>query len=127
MIRKALTYLTILAVTALPVQLISARVDVVGMEMNMSQSVQLENDCMSAISDECDQSKHNKMDKACCDDQSHTCDSCDNCPQAVTAMFSSSDAHIKTTSLKTQKHFISYSFLSGVSQENLLRPPRTLI
>lgn len=127
MIRKALTYLIVLAVTALPVQLISARVDVVGMQMSMSQGTQLDNDCMSAISDECDQSEHNNVDKSCCDDQSHTCNSCDNCPQAVTAMFSSSDAPIKTTSLETQKHFISYSFLSGISQKNLLRPPRTLI
>ena len=127
MIKKALTYLTILAITALPVELISASAEVVSMQMSMSQPVQIESQCMSGMAEQNVHSEQNSIDKSCCDDQSHSCESCDNCPQAVTAMFSSFDAFIKTASLKTQKYFTGYLSLNGVSQKNLLRPPRTLI
>ncbi len=130
MIKKALTYLTILAITALPVQLISASVDVLGMQLSMSQPAQLQNQCMSESNSQHIHSDQSKMDKSSCDDQSYSCDSCDscdNCPQAVTAMFSSFDTFVKPSSFKTQKDFISYLSLNGISQKNLLRPPRTSI
>lgn len=122
MIKKALTYLTILAITALPVQLISADVENVSMLMSMSQQTQMNNDCMHGQSTE-----QASIEKSCCNDQSHECHSCNNCPQATSAMFSPSFPVVKTALLQTQKSFSSYLFLNGVSQKNLLRPPRTLI
>ena len=129
MINKALTYLTILAITALPVQLISASVEVVGMQMSMSQQTQSKNECLHEMTDQHVnlESEQNLIDKSCCDDQSHDCQSCNNCPQAASAMFLPSHPFVKTTSLKIQKYFTSYLFLNGVPQKNLLRPPRTLI
>jgi len=127
MLKKALTYLTILAITALPVQLISASVEVVTMQMSMSQQVQAENECMSDMAEQHSASEQNSIDRSCCEDQSHNCQSCDNCPQAVTAMFLPFDTFIKTSSLKTDKYITSYLSLNGISQKNLLRPPRALI
>lgn len=129
MIRKALTYLTILAITALPVQLISASAEVVGMQMSMSQQMQASNECLHEMNDQLSeiQASTTSIENSCCNDQSHDCQSCNNCPQAASAMISSSQAKIKTSLLKISKISISHSDLNGVSQKNLLRPPRILI
>lgn len=129
MVKKALTYLTILAISALPVQLISAGVEVVGMQMSMSQPVQAKNECSSDMDMQHTNldSQQDSIDKSCCDDQSHDCQSCNNCPQAVSAMFLPLDTFVKISSLEIQKYSTSYLFLNGVPQKNLLRPPRTLI
>jgi hypothetical protein len=123
--KKVLTYLTILAITALPVQLISANAESLNMQMSMLQSMstqtQATNECMH------EKTEQKSIDKSCCDDQSHECQSCNNCPQAASAMFLPFYPVVKTASLNTEKYFTSYSFLNGIPQNNLLRPPRTLI
>jgi len=129
MMKKALTYLTILAITVLPVQLINASVEVVGMQMSMSHQAQPDNQCMLDVSELAQLAQHvdaekNAIDKSCCDDQSHNCQSCDNCPQAITAMFLPVDSVKKSSALKSDKVFTSYLSLNGISQKNLLRPPR---
>jgi len=129
MIRKALTYLTILAITALPVQLISASAEIVGMQMSMSQPVLENSECSSDMGMQHTNldSQQDSMDKSCCDDQSHNCQSCNNCPQAVSVIFLPLDTFVKISSLEIQKYSTSYLFLNGVPQKNLLRPPRILI
>jgi len=128
MIKKALTYLTILAITALPVQLISASVEVVSMQMSMSQQMLSNNECSDMGMQHTNlDSQQDSIDKSCCDDQSHDCQSCNNCPQAVSAMFLPLDVFVKISSLEIQKYSTSYLFLNGAPQKNLLRPPRILI
>jgi len=126
---KLLTYLTILAITVLPVQLISASAETLSMQMIMSQPAVAKNECLpeKMLHHTSLDSEKNAMGESCCDDNSHECQSCDNCPQAVSAMFSSFDAFVKVSVLKAEKYFTSYLSLNGVSQENLLRPPRTFI
>ena len=51
MIKKTLTYLTILAITALPVQSISANVESVGMLMSMAQQVQANNEFLHEMTE----------------------------------------------------------------------------
>lgn len=125
MIKKTLTYLTILAITALPVQLISASVENLNMQMSMHkimiQQTQANNECMHEMTEQ------NSINKSCCDDQSQECQSCNNCPQAVSAMLLPSHPLSKTSLLKTQKHVSSYLFLDSAPQKSLLRPPRTFI
>lgn len=125
MIKKVLTYFTILAMTALPVQLISANVESLNMQLNMqksmSQQTQANNECMHEMAEQ------NSINKSCCDDQSHECQNCNNCPQAASAMFLFPQSFDKTSILKSQKYFTNYLFLNSVPQKNLLRPPRTLI
>lgn len=128
--KKALTYLTILAITALPVQLINAGVEVMGMQMSMShQMAQTDNQCMLDMAQQHADSKAHSgdVDKSCCDDDSHNCQSCDNCPDVITAMFLTSDHFAKSVVLKSHKVSASYLSLNGVSQDNPQRPPRTLI
>lgn len=128
--KKALTYLTILAISALPVQLINASVEIIGMQMNMSQQMaQFDNQCMSDMEQQHTDSKVNSgdIDKSCCDDEAHNCQSCDNCPDVITAMFLTTEHLAKSIILKSQKISTSYLSLNSVSQENLLRPPKTLI
>ena len=133
MIKKTLTYLTILAITALPVQLISASVKNLNMQMSMhkimSQQTQATSECMHEKTEQLVKLEVEQIsiNKSCCDDQSHECQSCNNCPQAASAMFLPSYPNIKTSLLKTKKLLTSYLFLNGVPQKNLLRPPRTLI
>ena len=127
MIRKALTYLTILALTVLPVQLISASVENFNMQMNMSQQAQSNSDCMHEMTDQHVSAEQNSINKTCCDDQSHECQSCGNCPQAVTTMILPLHMKVKTSLLKSSKLSIRHLALYGVSQKNLLRPPRNFI
>lgn len=127
MIKKALTYFTILAITALPVQLVSASTENVSMQMSMSQQAQAENPCLQDMTVQHMGSEQNSINKSCCDDSSHECQSCNNCPQAVSLMLLPLDAFIKTSSLEIKKYSTSYLFLNGVPQKNLLRPPRTTL
>ena len=71
--------------------------------------------------------EHTAVTKSCCDDQSHECQNCNNCPQATSAMFLPSYLAVKTSLLKTQKYISSHLALNSAPQKNLLRPPRTLI
>ena len=129
MIKKALTYLTILAITALPVQLISASVEVVSMQMSMSQQMQANNECLHKMNTQFTeiQASATSVENSCCNDQSYDCQSCNNCPQAASAMFLPLDLFSKISSLAIQQYSTSYLFINGVPQKNLLRPPRNII
>ena len=129
MIRKALTYLTILSLTVLPVQLISAGVENLNMKMNMSQQAQSNSDCMHEMTEQraSTQSEQNTIDKSCCNEQSHDCQRCDNCPQVVSTMISPSYMKVKPSLLKISNFITAHSVLNGISQKNLLRPPRNFI
>ena len=119
MIRKALTYLTILALTALPVQLISASAETVSMQMSMSQT--------SGTNSECEHEMTTQVANSCCDDQSSGCQGCNDVPSATSVMVSPSHAPVKASLLRTAKISIHHLILNGVPQKNLLRPPKTLI
>jgi len=123
---KLLTYLTILAITVLPVQLISASAETLSMQMIMSQPAVAKNECLpeKMLHHTSRDSEKNAMGESCCDDNSHGCQSCDNCPQAVSAMFLPFDTFVKTASLKLDKNSKSHLSLSGIAQKNLLRPPQ---
>lgn len=125
MIRKALTYLTILAITALPVQLISASAEVVIMQMSMGQQMQTSNECLHEMDTEAE-AVTTAIEKSCCD-ESHDCQNCNNCPQAVSVLFLPAHAQVKMSLLKATKFSIGHSVLNGIPQNNLLRPPRNLI
>jgi len=126
MMKSVLTYLTILAITVLPVELISASAETLSMQMIMSQPAVAKNECLpeKMLHHTSNDSEKNAMGKSCCDDNSHECQSCDNCPQAVSAMFLPFNTFVKTASLKSDKNFKSHLSLSGISQKNLLRPPQ---
>ena len=119
MIRQVLTYFTILALTALPVQLISASAENVSMQMSMSQTLVTSNKCEHEMTTE--------VANSCCDDQSSGCQGCNDIPSATSVMVSASQAPVKIALLKTAKMSIHHLILDGVPQKNLLRPPRTLI
>lgn len=123
MFRKILTHLIILALTALPVQVITAGVKYSNMKMSMEKTNSAQKECMhdSMVDNE------TLSEMPCCDDSSHQCENCGNCPQISSATFLPGMNLSKTYSLETHKFFISYSFLNGVPQKNLLRPPRTSI
>jgi len=125
MLRRILAHLIILSLTVLPVQVISAAVEFSSMQMRMTNVVQSDHKS-SHSSAVCNEEK-SKM--SCCDDVSHQCDSCgDECPQAASVMtILLSQVSDKSYSLKSQKFFTRHVLLNGVPQNNLLRPPRTLI
>lgn len=119
MTKKILTYFTILALTALPVQLISASAETVSMQMSMSQALVTDSECEHEMTTE--------VVSSCCDEQSSGCQGCNDVPSATSVMVSPSQAPAKTSLLKTTKISIHHLVLDGISQKNLLRPPRTLI
>lgn len=130
MIKKALTYLTILAITALPVQLISASAETVGMQMSMSQQLLANNECLHEMADKNLnlETEQNSISNACCDDQSSSsCQGCNDIPQATTAMTSPVITLLKASLLTSTKLFANNSLLHGIPQKNLLKPPRTTI
>lgn len=125
MFRKILTHLIIFTLTVLPVQVISADVENSNMKMTMQKNVQTEHECMHGSTKDSQQSTGVA---ACCDDSSHQCDNCPNCTQAVSASFLMISNYSKNTlPLITPKYFISHLLLNGVTQQNLLRPPRSFI
>ena len=120
MIRKALTYLTIFALTALPVQLISASVESLSMQMSMSQT--------DVTASECEHERTTtQAANTCCDEQSNGCQGCNDIPSATSAMVLPYQASTKTALSRTAKTSTHHLLLDGVDQKNLLRPPRTLI
>ena len=125
MIKKALTYLTILAISALPMQLISASVETVSMQLSMGQQMQTKSgaECLHEMNSE----SETVIKKSCCDQQSQKCQNCNNCPQAVSVMLSSTLVVEKSFLVNSPKITISHLVLNGFSQKNLLRPPRNLI
>lgn len=125
MFRKTLTHLIIFALTVLPVQVISADVENSNMKMIMQKTVQTEHECMHGSAKDSQQSTGVA---ACCDDNSHQCDNCPNCTQAVSASFLMiSNYHRNTLPLISPKYLISHLLLHGVTQQNPLRPPRSFI
>ena len=124
MIKKALTYLTILAISALPVQLISANAEFVSMQMSMSQKMESPKECLHDMSTE----SNTVMEKSCCDDQQlNSCQGCNDVPQAAGAVVFSENTFLKVSIRSSTKLFASHSLLHGVPQKNLLRPPRNTI
>lgn len=123
MFKRILTHLIILTLTVLPVQVITAGVDYTNMKMSMEKTNSAQKECMhvSVVKNE----KLSEM--ACCDNSSHQCDSCGNCPQVSSATFLPGMSLSKTYTLETQTFSISHFSLNGVPQKNLLRPPRTSI
>ena len=119
MFRRILTHLIIFTLTVLPVQVISASAETVEMNMSMNQVM---NECMHE-----QVSEQQVVEKSCCEEPSHQCDSCSNCPQVSSAMMLPSIASVKTHLVKIQNQLSSYLFLDGVPQKNLLRPPIALI
>ena len=129
MIKRALTYLMILAITALPVQLISANAENVSMQMSMSQQLLSNNECLHEMTEMTISSntEKNSVSAACCDDSTSNCEGCNDVAHATTTMASSAIALIKTSLLRNTKLFANNSLSHGIPQKNLLRPPRTTI
>ena len=129
MIKKALTYFTILAITALPVQLVSASAENVSMQMSMAQQLSANNECMHEKIDKnlSLETEQNSISNVCCDDQSSSCQGCNDVTHATTAMTSPVIAMVKMTLLSSTELFANNSLLHGIPQKNLLRPPRTTI
>jgi len=123
MFRRILTHLIILTLTVLPVQVISADVENSNMKMNMSQ---FEIETMRNMTGD---SGSQEMTMPCCDEVAHQCDSCgDDCAKVASAMsILFSQSVDKIHSLNTPKFYVSHLLLNGIPQNNLLRPPRTLI
>ncbi len=118
--KKALTYLTIMAITLLPVQLISANVESAQMQMSMQQAEKAENGCMHAMDKQL-------VEKDCCAEQSldaHNCQNCSDCPQALSISILPSQNFEKNFFSQPPVFHSSHLTLSGISQNNLLRPPR---
>lgn len=126
---KLLTYLTILAITVLPVKLLSANVD--NISINLSQPMQVLSKCQHELQGSAESEQESKLvlkESTCCSEQSHDCQNCNNCPQAVSAAFLPAVNSGKPFFAKPHHNFIRDIFLLGrVVQENLLRPPRSSI
>jgi len=129
MIKKALTYFTILAITALPVQLVSASAENVSMQMSMAQQLPANNECMHERIDKnlSLETEQNSISNTCCDVQTSSCQGCNDVTHATTAMTSPVIAMVKTSLLSSTELFANNSLLHGIPQKNLLRPPRTTI
>lgn len=123
MYRKALTNLIILALTVLPVQVISAGIENSNMQMKMSlvKVNQTESDCMHK------QSVEQASEKSCCDEHANQCKSCNNCPQVASATVLTAPYQMMHLVFNKKVLFTSHLLLNGVPQNNLLRPPRTII
>ena len=129
MINKLLTYFTILAITVLPVQLISANAENMIMPLSMNQQTQMKKECVSMMPKQHVTQKEQlkSVNKSCCADNSNNCQNCNDYPQAASAVFLPLYRVEQISPLKTQLYLTRYLFLDGVPQQNLLRPPRTLI
>ena len=133
MMNKLLTYFTILAITVLPVQLISANAENMTMQLSMlksmNQQTQMKKECMSMMPKQhvTQKEQQKSVNKSYCDDYSNNCQNCNDYPQAASAVFLPSYLFEKISPLKTQLYSTRYLFLDGIPQQNLLRPPRTPI
>ena len=131
MIKKALTYFTILAITALPVQMVSASAENVSMQMSMAQAqhVMANNKCNHDMPGKNATLKveQNSLSNACCGEPSSGCQGCNDMPHATSAMASPVINLVKTTLLSSTNLFANNSLLHGIPQKNLLKPPRTTL
>lgn len=131
MFKKVLTYLTILAVTALPVQLISASVENLEMQMSMyksmSQPVEAPSECQHGMENQQLVIAEKQNGNACCENQSHDCLGCDSFSNTSAVMLLFPYATKKTASLRAVKVISSHLVLTGIPQKNLLRPPRIIV
>ena len=89
------------------------------MQMSMSETLVTANKCESKMTTE--------VANSCCDEQSSSCQGCNDVPSATSVMVSPSQAPAEIALLRIAKISIHHLVLDGVHQKNLLRPPRTLI
>lgn len=120
MLRKVLTHIIIMALTVLPVQVISAGIENSNMQMHMKMD-QVESDCMHKLSAD------PAAEKSCCNEHSNQCKSCNNCPQVTSAMVLSVEYQAALPSFKKQTIFSSHLLLNGIPQNNPIKPPRTTV
>ena len=126
MLKSVLTYFTILAVTILPVELISANAETLSMQMSMNQPVLSKTECLHNMNKEIVDIKTDAI-SSCCDEPSNDCQGCNDVPHASGAMVTSVHTLVSTSLLKSPKFSSSHLVLNGISQQNLLRPPRNII
>lgn len=124
--KSVLTYLTILAITVLPVELISASAKTLSMQMSMNQAVSAKTECLHGM-DEATVEMKNDAVSPCCDDPSNNCHGCNDVPQASSAMVTSVHRTVSTSLLASAKFSLRHLVLNGIPQQNLLRPPRSFI
>jgi len=129
MIKKIMTYLLMIALTVLPVQLISAGVESTSMHMNMehsaiSQTGLSAKECLHNQVVEQGISKKHATAKSCCDDQSQQCKSCNHCLHVTVTSILPSMLSENIFSSASETFLVSHLVLNGVSHNNLLRPPR---
>lgn len=130
MIKQVLTYFTILAITLVPVKLISANVEnlkmQMSMQMHMVQQTEVKNDCMHSMEGHRMDAENVSVNQLCCDEQSDQCQTCNNCPQAanaMTAVFTFNYVNDKNYAVST--HFLkpSVSLLTFLPS-SIYRPPK---
>lgn len=124
--KSVLTYLTILAITVLPVELISASAETLSMQMSMNQVVSSKTECLHDMSEAMVEIKNDAL-SSCCDEPYNGCQGCNDVPQASSAMVKSVHTVVNTSLVKSPALTISHLVLNGVPQQNLLRPPRSFI
>ena len=120
MIKRALTYFIMFAITLLPVQLLSANVKSEQMKIMMThmQTVEVAKKCHHEV-----QKVQEKM--KCCETTSYNCDNCSQCPSFASGFnILFTNLSIKSIASNKQSYIIGESELSGTSHKNLLRPPR---
>ena len=124
--KSVLTYLTLLAITVLPVQLISASAETLSMQISMNQSVSNKTECLHDMSSESVKNQSDTL-SSCCDEASNSCQGCNDVPHASSAMVTSVHTVVSTSLVKLAKFSIGHLSLNGIPQQNLLRPPRNSI
>jgi hypothetical protein len=132
MIRKVLTYLTILALSVLPVQLINASAATALMQMSAQskQSVLVKQKCLHKMTVQVAAAEKGPetAKKSCCDESSNnSCQGCNNFPHTSSAVVLPALAMVKNSLVKISELSIRHLVLNGIPQKNLLRPPRKLI
>lgn len=130
MTKKVLTYLTILAITFLPLKLISANVANLKMQMimqmHMVQQTEVKKDCVHAMTNNHSEAGNVSASLLCCDEQSDQCQTSSNCTHAANAMsaiFTSANVHHLAYTVSTPFLKPSVSLLS-VLPSSIYRPPK---
>lgn len=129
MIKKVLTYLLMLALTVLPVQLISAGVTSTSMHMNMEHSAISQTDisakeCLHNQVAKQEMPEKHAAGKSCCDEQSQQCKSCNHCLHVTATSILTSALSENIFLFANEAYLVSHLLLNGIPQNNLLRPPR---
>ena len=132
MMKRTLTYFTILAITLLPIGMINASAENISMQMSMAQAqhVMVNNECNHDMSDKNTalNAEQNSLSNTCCDEQSNnSCQGCNDIPHATSVMASPVITLMKITLLSSTKLFANNALLHGIAQKNLLKPPRTRV